>query len=331
MALFCYNKNQKTDIHDMVIKQLKQAIQKRRSLETVTNAIRLVNGKGDGLPGLVIEQYNRHFVIHFYNPEAKRYLDEAANYIKTEFNPAFLIIKDRLSSERTSLDNPKMRIVIEKEKPQTVVVENGLKFRVDLNDTVNSGLFLDTRHIRKRIGSEARGKSVLNCFAYTCSFGVYARCFGANRVINVDISRKNLEKGMKNYELNGLSFEPGNFNRRDCIEYLKKAGKKNNSFDMIILDPPSFSRTGGKVFSVEKHLSCLIEMASNILSPSGLLFVSTNWSAMSTNQLKTLVLKKASGLKKNVLSTEVFSQDIDFSGSGFMKESSLAAVLTKFA
>jgi len=96
------------------------------------------------------------------------------------------------------------------------------------------------RRNRKMVAALTKGLSVLNCFAYTCSFGMYARASGASSVTNVDISRKSLDRGRENYELNRLDCAEGEFVRADALTYMKLTLKKGNCFGCVILDPPSF-------------------------------------------------------------------------------------------
>ncbi len=316
---------------------LETALRKREALKRYTNALRLVNGFGDGLKGLVLEQYDRHFVAQIFHERWLKEKEALVSFVKTRCDAQYLIIKDRSESSASHPARPgpdaligtfKTSVWIEGNSSKTLVQEHGLKFEVDLNDTLNSGLFLDMRRNRKVVASLARGGKVLNCFAYTCSFGVYCRSIGASSVVNVDISPKNLSRGRANYELNRLIASRNEFIRADAVQYLKWALVKENSFDMIIFDPPSFARYEGKTFSVKKDLVRLIDLAIKILNPDGVLFVSTNFSGLSHTHLENMV--RAAALKRWIKKVQRLGQDEDFVGSGLMPESYLAALLVKF-
>ncbi len=167
---------------------------------------------------------------------------------------------------------------------------------------------------------------MLNCFAYTCSFGVYCRAHGARETTNVDISRKILDIGSENYALNGIVPSEREFVRADSLDYLELCCRKGRKFDSIILDPPSFSRHAGKVFSVRKDLAGLVGKALDALEPGGDLFVSTNCSALPVEALAPMLQPEltARGLKPE--SVERLGQDSDFTGSGGMRESVLSAL-----
>ena len=305
---------------------IEAAISKRKPLRKITNALRLVNGLGDALPGLVLEQYDDHYVIHLFNKRWIAHKEVLAEFVETRLGASYLIIKERLDPQALKSEQINASVYIDQAPSRTVVQENALHFGVDLNDGLNSGLFLDMRRNRKIVAGLTKGAKVLNCFAYTCSFGVYARASGASSVINVDISRKSLERGRENYTLNQLDYAETEFVRADALTYMKLALKKGNRFGCVILDPPSFARHDGKIFSVKKDFSELIDAAMNILEPGGVLLAATNFSGLSHQALEDMVV---AGGREKVKSIKPLGQDTDFRGSGRMPESYLAALLVK--
>ena len=311
--------------------QLKRAFSYRETLGLDTNAMRLVNSQGDGLEGLIIDRFNKHFVVYIldvrWHPHQKTISDALAEH----FEVAYLVCKDRTVSGTRSASHIAVDVLIGQGNSPTIVEENGLRFHVDLNDHLNQGLFLDMRKNRKLVASYAEGRAVLNCFSYTCSFGVYCRKFGASRVTNVDISAKFLQKGKENYRLNHLHEGRSEFVREHAIHYLERVAKRNNLFDIIILDPPSFARFEGTVFSVKKDMPLLIEKAFRALTPEGMLFVSTNLSSISRPQLEEWANLAAKKTGRKITEVNRLGRDIEFRGSGLMKESFLSAVLLKTA
>jgi len=150
------------------------------------------------------------------------------------------------------------------------------------------------------------------------------RTSGASSVVNVDISRKSLDRGRENYELNRLDCAEGEFVRADALTYMKLGLKKGNRFGCVILDPPSFARHGGKIFSVKKDFAVLIDTAMKILEPGGVLLAATNFSGLPHQALEEMVV---AGGRERVKSIKQLGQDTDFRGSGRMPESYLAALL----
>lgn len=161
---------------------------------------------------------------------------------------------------------------------ETVVEENGLKFLVNLSDYLDTGLFLDHRETRAMVRSDAENKRVLNLFCYTGSFSVYAAAGGATEVVSVDLSATYLDWARRNMALNGFD-DPVryHFSRSDVRTYLASAPRDH--FDLIILDPPTFSnskRTEGFLEIQRDHVG-LINECIDVLKTGGLLYFSTNY------------------------------------------------------
>jgi len=303
---------------------IERALEKRKPLFNITNAYRIVNSYPDGFGGITIDKYNNHFVIQSFSAADKNIdINKIADFVVKKFNPDYLILKYR--NTISALNQPPS-VIIAKASSQTIIQENNLKFSVEVNGTLNTGLFLDMRRNRNIISGLVSNKSVLNCFSYTCSFGVYSRSSNASRVVNIDINKKVLERGIKNYALNGLSWEKDEFRRAGVFDYIVGAFKRKNFFDIIILDPPTFSRYGKEVFSVKKDFPKLVKAALGILKPKGHLFISTNCSEISHSHLRGYIKKSGASPKKLVN----LGQDIDFPGSNLTKESYLAALLVDF-
>jgi 23S rRNA (cytosine1962-C5)-methyltransferase len=302
-------------------KTLYSAIQRREKLSAVTNAMRLVNGAGDGLDGVLIDRYNKHLHVQFLEDHWLKQQNEICRLLTSRLSVDYLIVKTRHGLEI------KEEVLVPGEA-QTIVQEHGVQFQVHLNDGLNCGLFLDMRHNRRMVSQSLKDKKVLNCFAYTCSFGVHARLGGAREVVNTDISRRVLERGKNNYQLNALTVLPGEFIQADSVAYLQRAFKKGNQFDAIILDPPSFARHEGKVFQVKRDLPKLMALAVAVLNPGGCLLVSTNYSEISHADLERILAKGLNG--RRAAHIRRVGQDEDFCGSNSFKESYLVGLWVKF-
>ncbi len=314
-------------LDSVILKTLKTALSRREPLRKITNAIRLVNGRGDGLEGLILEQYDKHFLAQVLDRRWVAQAEALKSFLVESFPVEYFILKDRTQSTASQADGFKSHVLLGSSS-QAVISENGLNFAVDLNDGLNTGLFLDMRANRKLVGQHCKAKRVLNCFAYTCSFGVYAKAAGASSTVNVDISKKVLNRGLQNYQLNSFQEDKGDFMKADAVQYLQVAVKKDNRFDVIVIDPPSFARVEGKVFNVAKALPVLISHALHILNEGGRLFISTNFSGLSYLQLEQMLkdLKTIRAYKK----ISRCGQDQDFVGSGSSKESYLAALWVEY-
>lgn len=158
------------------------------------------------------------------------------------------------------------------------VHEQGHRFWVNLTDYLDTGLFLDHRRTRRRIQQEACGKRFLNLFAYTGSFGVYAAAGGATRVVQVDLSRTYLDWAKENLVENGADLARCVFVQEDTWSYLAEAKQAGAQFDLVMLDPPTFSNSKrmAQSFDVKRDHLRLLQATIAVLAPGGVLYFSTN-------------------------------------------------------
>lgn len=156
--------------------------------------------------------------------------------------------------------------------------EYGLKFKINLLDYLDTGLFLDHRETRKLVASLAKDKRVLNLFAYTCSFSVHAAAAGAAFTKSVDMSNTYTAWGKDNFKINSLSLITNSIVRADCLKFLDEEIKNGMKYDMIIIDPPTISRSKkmDQLFDIQQDYGSLIWKALKLLQKSGTIFFSTN-------------------------------------------------------
>ena len=334
---------------------LKTANEKRAPLFDVTDAYRILNGAADGFPGMTLDRFGDRFQVQFFGPEMLSRRRELVDAVASQFNPACIVVKERLSRAGKSLENAPMEIALgTREDAVGTVREGNARFHVDLLDTVNPGLFLDMRHVRLEVedrframtgavpagaqsnsgdkpvsSADINGPRFLNLFSYTCSFSVHARLGGAAVATNADISGKILDKGRENYALNGLDLRPGEFFRGNALEYVRWAIKKGLKFDGIVLDPPSFARFKGLNFNVREHLMPLVSECAQVLNPRGFIMVSSNYSEFALDSFARDVLAAVRPVHKEARTAWKRGQDIDFVGSGSTKDSCLVATLVE--
>lgn len=340
---------------------LKIACEKRAPLFAVTDAYRIVNGAADGFPGLTLDRFGDRFQIQYFGDELLRECRAVVDAVAETFNPACIVVKERLSRSGKSLENAPMEVAYgSREDAAGTVREGNAKFHVDLLDTVNPGLFLDMRHARLEVedrfrvvtgavpvgavpagaipaseklpaqsSADINGPRFLNLFSYTCSFSVHARLGGAAVATNADISGKILDKGRENYALNGLDLRPGEFFRGNALEYVRWAQKKGLKFDGIVLDPPSFARFKGFNFNVREHLMPLVAECAALLNAEAFIMVSSNYSEFALDSFARDVLDAVRSVHKEARTAWKRGQDIDFAGSGATKDSCLVATLVE--
>ncbi len=325
-------KNNSTTQKSFPVHQIEElllaALKKREGLNT--NALRVINGEGDGLPGITLDRYNKHYVLQVFDDALEKRAEYIGQRILEHVDAEYFIVKIRCWSDGLSLEDAPA-LILKGDSSDTVVTENGIDFNIDLHDAINSGLFLDMRSNRALVTSNAKGKRLLNGFSYTCSFGAYAKFHGAAETVNVDISQKILSLGIENYKRNNLPYSENEFIRADVMEYFDGLIKKGSVFDIIVMDPPSFSRHKGKTFSAKKSIGDIAQKSLKLLSDDGELFISTNNSSITKKGLKNIVTQEVvkSGFK--LASLKTVGQDIDFPSSGKVKESHLSGVWAKIS
>jgi 23S rRNA (cytosine1962-C5)-methyltransferase len=301
-------------MQETLAKTLLKAFEKRKNLLAFSNAYRLCNGIADGLNGVVIDKYANHYQIQLFKPESSKLETGVAEIIKKLFNPEFIAVKYRFTDYcqiKTVLGN----------NSKTIVYENDIKFAVDLLDTLNPGLFLDMRDARLFFAKNCTGKDVLNLFSYTCAFGLYARKNKAVKAVNVDISKKNLNKGRENYLLNEIEPCSGEFFCGSAEDYVDWAIKRGKKFGAIAIDPPSFAKNKQKTFGVAKDFDNLAKNAIKILENNGVILLATNYSEWNGETLLKTAKDAYTANGKKLKLLQKGTQGCDFPGSGSSKES----------
>lgn len=161
---------------------------------------------------------------------------------------------------------------------RSLVSEGGLQFEVDLHSYLDTGLFLDHRETRALIRQRAKERRMLNLFAYTGSFSVYAAAGGARATTSVDLSNTYLNWTRRNLDLNGFSGEAHQLVRSDVSEFLQRARRERRVYGLIVLDPPSFSNSKKmqETLDLQRDHQHLVESCLDLLTPNGELYFSTN-------------------------------------------------------
>lgn len=166
-----------------------------------------------------------------------------------------------------------------------IISENGRRFWVNLDKYLDTGLFLDHRNTRKKVGDSAQGKRFLNLFSYTGSFTVYAATGGAISSETVDLSNTYLDWAKRNFELNGIDSGAHQIVRADVFQYLKNAEAEGKKFDLIVMDPPSFSNSKKMldILDIGRDQMTLINGAMKLLASDGLMYFSNNLRSFELN------------------------------------------------
>jgi 23S rRNA (cytosine1962-C5)-methyltransferase len=201
----------------------------------------------------------------------------AASIAQTGWNPKRVFVR-QLVRNPGEKDTPVLLIGEAQSSPLETVSESGLLYELDFSASYSPGLFTDQR-LNRLFLRECRPQRVLNTFAYTCAFSVAAASYGAETV-SVDISKSSLQRGRRNFELNQIPPDGHRFVPEDVPTFLRRLIKRGEKFDAIILDPPTFGRSGGgKTFRFDRDFPALLECAYQLIAPGGAILLSTNFTA----------------------------------------------------
>lgn len=287
--------------------------EKRTSFEkdSLTTAYRLFNGEGDGIGGLIIDRYADYAVFSWYNET----LYQKKAELLTAFRTVYPDIIGAYEKIRFSTKNlPESQFLYGEQAPEPLLVtENGVQFATYLNEGLMTGIFLDQKEVRGRlVDGFAVGKTVLNMFSYTGAFSVAAAMGGAVATTSVDLAKRSLPKTTYQFEVNHLNLAPQKIIVMDVFDYFKYASRKGLSYDMIILDPPSFARNKKKVFSVAKNYGELVKDSIDILTDKGTLIASTNAANLSLAKYQKMVITALQEKNVRYKITDTYQLPADF-------------------
>lgn len=270
------------------------------------NAFRLLSGHAEDLPGVIVERWSEVLIVKraAEAPVEEKTCRAMAAWYRPWFDVRTVVLRHEPPRRATEDDDAEGRpfrdiLIHGSSLPAELVVhENNLKFLIR-PEQPSPGLYLDQRDNRRRLHRCARDKDVLNLFAYTCGFSVAAAAGGACKVVSVDLSPRSLEWGKKNFVQNGLHPEEHLFVAAHFSDFLKRAARAGETFDLLVIDPPSFAhgRRSGQDFSVERDLSSLLADAAPLLRPGGQLLVSMNLRRLSWRALRERVRRGLSTRK----------------------------------
>lgn len=287
---------------------LNNAVAKRTELLSAdTNAVRLVDGIGDGLPGIFLEAFAGKWLI---STAGDQLTPQFREWLRDQPVSCYWKRLDQHQKESPAhlsgpvLDDP------------FLIRENGIALEVSFHSGYSQGIFLDQRNNRAEIRKMmAPGKRLLNTFAYTGAFSVSAAMAGAETT-TLDLSQPYLDWAKRNFTHNGIDPTAHHFCKGDTFHWLKRFAKQGRKFDGIVLDPPTFSRDEkGKVFRVETDFGQLAALAADLLSADGWLLCSTNCRQLLLSDFQ----RQLRNAVQRPMSSRHSDMPEDFSGDAYLK------------
>ena len=279
----------------------RQAKEKRSAYyqDELTTAFRLFNQEGDGFGGLTVDLYGDYVVFSWYNS----YVYQIRKVILEAFSQIFPEVLGTYEKIRfKGLDYESAHVYGQEAPDFFTVLENGVLYQVFMNDGLMTGIFLDQHEVRgSLVDGLAMGKSLLNMFSYTAAFSVAAAMGGASQTTSVDLAKRSRELSQAHFQANGISTDDHRFIVMDVFEYFKYAKRKDLTYDVIVLDPPSFARNKKQTFSVAKDYHKLISQSLEILNPGGIIIASTNAANVSRQKFTEQIDKGFAGRSYQIL------------------------------
>jgi len=283
----------KQELFDLAFfkRRIKAAIEYRKSLfeSPDTTAFRVFNGEGDGIGGLTIDFFNGYYLVTWYSEGIYGFKEDVIQALISVTDVQGIYEKKRIADKGAYVEDDDFVCGKQADFP-LIVKENAVNFPVYLNDGAMVGIFLDQRNVRKAIRDKyAKGKTVLNTFSYTGAFSVAAALGDAIKTTSVDLANRSKNKTIEGFSVNGIDYETQDIIVEDVFHYFKYAVRKQLSFGMVILDPPSFARSKKHTFSAEKDYPALLEQAIQITERDGIIVASTNCSTFNMSKFKSFI------------------------------------------
>lgn len=291
--------------------RLKLAISKRRDLETdaQTTGYRLIDGEGDGYPGVTLETFDRVWLVSTQG-------GSLPGVFREPFEKVRALYWKRLDQDH-------------KEAPEWLwgervdapfhMLENGMRFELSMQSGYSQGIFLDQRENRARVRARVRpDERILNTFSYTSAFSVAAAVSGGITT-SLDLSNPYLEWGRRNFKANEI--DPGSqyFCKGDAMSWMKRFAKQGRKFTGVILDPPTFSRSEAGVFSVQKDYDRLVKAAALVTEPGGWILATCNDRRLEHARFESLVRDGVHQARRRVNALEHTEMPRDFTGEPYLK------------
>lgn len=288
--------------------QWRKAVALRQTFDlSLTNSFRLINGEGDGLPGLIVDVYNDTAVIKHDHAIMERTWNAPA--IAEKIQSVFPQIKCVYLKRRNDAEEKGTNIVGTL-APEVQFLENGVLFASNIRDAAKTGFFLDQRDNRKMIQAFAKGKTVLNLFSYTGGFSIFAAKGGAKEVTSVDIAKVAIQAVERNFAINDLRTLHHDI-ATDAFAYLEQLNAEKKKYDLVITDPPSFAPNEKSVEQAKAAYAKVFSNSIKLVNPEGLFAASSCSSHISTQEFMAICQESFSRARKKGTLVYMGGQPVD--------------------
>ncbi|MDI6773812.1 MAG: class I SAM-dependent methyltransferase [Verrucomicrobiota bacterium] len=255
--------------------RLKRAIATRAAMNLIAPqfACRLVNAESDGLPGLIVDHYAGFLVCQFLFAGVERCKNEIVEQLQAAFPAAGIFERSETEARSREGLQPATGVLAGREPPALIEIREGdVRILADIRKGHKTGFYLDQRVNRAMLPEFCAGADVLNAFAYTGGFGLWALKGGAKSVVNVDTSAEALSLAQRNADLNGFPAAAAENVAHDAFQVLRRFREAKRQFDVVVLDPPKFAASAAQVMWASRGYKDINMLAFQLLKPGGFLF-----------------------------------------------------------
>jgi len=291
-------------------KRLQEALEYRKKVKPGASCYRLVFGEGDLLPGLVVDKFEDYLVVQFLTMGMEVNREPLLGLLVEICRPRGIIERSDLSVRHLEELPERVGCVYGESPPLLVIDDNGLKFRVDLLEGQKTGYFLDQSANRAALHSYCRGRRVLDCFCHTGSFAIHAAAYGGSAVLGVDISDDAVGLATENAALNGLT-EKCRFKAANAFDFLRDQVARKESYDLIILDPPAFTKSKQTVDRAVRGYKEINLRALKLLPPGGILVTCSCSHHLGSDLFWEIIREAAADAKREIRLAERRTQGLD--------------------
>lgn len=320
--VWTFDQNEQIDA-EFFLRRIAQAWAVRQQLFDLsqTNGIRVVAAESDSLPGVTIDLYADVLVCQLLSAGAERQRKHIVAALKQLFDGYSIYERSDVDVRKKEGLEPRTGwLHLPRDSGEVTIKENGLNILVDVVNGHKTGFYLDQRDSRAAAGRYAKGKTVLNCFSYTGTFGLAALTGGATHVTNADLSDLALATAQRNMELNQLDLSKATMTKADVFKLLRQYKDEGKQFDMVILDPPKFAENKSQLVGACRGYKDINRVAMQIVKPGGLLLTFSCSGLMEESLFQKVVADAALDANRGCLFIERLSQAKDHPIASFYPE-----------
>lgn len=302
--------NKKLEVNDdFFLNKIRECWSYRQKLGYTENC-RLVFGEADGLPQLIIDKFNDHFVIQTLALGIDVWKPAIVKALQTVFKPKGIFERNDVPvRELEGLPQQKC-FLSEPFDTKIIINENGLKFHVDLENGQKTGYFLDQQDNRRAIQNIVKGADVLGAFTYTGTFEIHAAHYGAKSVLGLDISENAVQQANKNAELNGLQ-NIVRFESANAFDVLKQWGKEDKRYDVVMLDPPAFTKSRANIQKAITGYKEINLRGMKLVKPGGFLVTSSCTNLVQPELFLQIIDMAAKDARRKIRQVSLQTQSAD--------------------